>query len=480
MVCLLKKHKIVLNMMLIILVFMATVACDNASVTTQIETSLLTDDSSTSEQVLTTEETGREQDMDLGYDNDLVNQVIYPHNQVLEVNIDIDLLDYQDMIEHAMDEEYHLCDITYNGYLLENVAIRTKGNSSLRDVFEDGGDRFSFNVDLNYYEDQDLFGVDKLILNNLFMDPTMMAEFITYEALASLGGVTSRTTYVALSINGEYYGLYLSVEQIGNEFVELNFGDSDGELYKPDSGLGANLNYYGDAVNYSAFVDKFVDDDEDSDNANVIEFMERIESADGLEEVFNIESYLKYLAVSTYCVNLDSYQGGIYHNYYLYNNDGVFEWLAWDLNMSFNGFPGVRISDSFAIGYLIDEPVVNALADYPLIETILSNEIYLEMYHNYLNTLINGYFNIDAFETRVNEIDDMIGTYVETDPSRFYSYDAYQTALYNASTTNYSILRFVEERNVNILLQLAGEIPSSNNGEGNVVNVNKPGGGPPR
>ena len=65
----------------------------------------------------------------------------------------------------------------------------------MRDVYESGDDRFSYNIDLNYYEDQDYFGIDKLILNNLFRDPTMMAEYIAYEALDSLDATASRTTY---------------------------------------------------------------------------------------------------------------------------------------------------------------------------------------------------------------------------------------------------------------------------------------------
>ncbi|MDO7203576.1 CotH kinase family protein [Paraclostridium bifermentans] len=42
--------------------------------------------------------------------------------------------------------------------------------------------------------------------------------------------------------------------------------------------------------------------------------------------------------MNTFLVNLDSYSGGMYHNYYLYEKDGVSEILPWDLNMSFGGF----------------------------------------------------------------------------------------------------------------------------------------------
>ncbi len=397
--------------------------------------------------------------------------IIYPHDEVVEVNIDISDTNYQDLIENALDEKYYSCDITYNGYTLSNVAIRTKGNSSLRDVFNSGVDRFSYNIDLNYYENQDLFGIDKLILNNLFEDPTMMVEYFTYEALESLDVVSSRTTFVELYINGIYYGLYLSVEHVGNEFLDAYFGDSDGEMYKPEIGVGANLNYLTDYTDYNALINKNSDD---MSNENIIELMERIESGENLDEIFNVESYLKYLAVSTYTVNLDSYQGGMFHNYYLYNYDGVFQWITWDINMAFNGFPGAAMPDSKAVQYLIDEPVVNSMSSYPLIETILANETYLELYHSYLQELITGYFDYATFEQRVLEVYELIDEYVANDTNSFYTYTEFQSAVLTSSSTSYSILQFVEERNLNVASQLSGDLPSTNSGLGNIVDGQKP------
>lgn len=394
----------------------------------------------------------------------MVNEVVYPHDKVVEVNIVISTVNYQDLIANALDEEYYSCDITYNGYTISNVAIRTKGNSSLRDVVQDGDDRFSYNIDLNYYENQDLFGIDKIILNNIFKDPTMMAEYLTYEALDSIDAVSSRTTFIALSINGEYYGLYLSVEQVGNEFLDLNFGNSDNELYKPDNGVGSNLDYVNDNFNYSGLIDKNSDD---ITNEAIINLMEQIEFGENLSEIFNIDSYLKYLAVSTYTINLDSYQSGIYHNYYLYNNNGIFEWIAWDLNMAFNGFPKTALTDAEAIGYLIDEPTIGSMNNYPLIQIILADEDNLEQYHVYLQELIDGYFNYEIFNARVLEIHEMIKEYVEEDNNSFYTYTEYENALFNTTGDTYSLLQFVAERNTNVQNQLTGVIPSTNNGQGN-------------
>jgi len=400
-------------------------------------------------------------------ESEMVEEVVYPHDEVVSVNIEISESNYNDMIENAIDEDVYLCDITYNGYTLTNVAIRTKGNSSLRDVYLDGDDRFSFNIDLNYYIDQDLFGIDKLILNNLFKDPTMMADYLTYEAFESLNAVSSRTTYTALYINDEYYGLYLSVESVSNEFLETNYEDSLGELYKPETGTGSDLAYISDdASDYTGLVNTNTDD---YSNESILELIQAIETGENIDDIFNVDSFLKYLAISTYTVHLDSYQSGMFHNYYLYNDDGIYQWIPWDLNMTFNGFPGANMTDAVATQFLIDEPVVGSLSDYPLVETILDNEDYLEQYHIYLQELMDNYFDEDTFEQRVLEVYTMINDYVKTDSNSFYSYYEFKDSLFTSGDSTYSITQFVEERNSNIEQQLTGVIPSTNDGLGNVI-----------
>lgn len=411
-----------------------------------------------------------------------VESEVYPHDEVVDVNITITDENYQTLLNNAEDEEYYNCDITYNGVTLSNVAIRAKGNSSLRDVAQEGGDRFSFNIDLNYYQDQDLYGIDKLILNNLFEDPSMMAEYISYEALESLDATSSRTTYVALSINSEYYGLYLSVEHVSNEFLESNFGNSSNELYKPEMDTGANLEYTSsDRSVYTGLIDENEDKNESD---TILDLLEAIDTKENIDSILDVDSFLKYLAVSTYVVHLDSYQGSMFHNYYLYNDDGTYEWIAWDLNMTFNGFHGAKISDSDAVEFLIDEPVIGDLTNYPLVEAILSNEDYLAQYHAYLQELLDNYFNVTNFTSRVTEIYNMIDSYVETDENSFYSYTQFEDAVYGTSTSQYSLITFVTERTSNVQEQLDGTIPSTNNGEGNDGNIMSggmmgPGGGFP-
>lgn len=395
-----------------------------------------------------------------------VEDVIFPHNKVIDVNIEIDEDLYSEMNTNAMSEEVVMANITYNGYTFNSIGIRPKGNSSLRDVAQSDSDRFSFKVDFNYYlEDQDFYGITKINLNNIFSDPSMMAEYLGYEMLDELDAVSSRTTYVALSINDEYFGLYLSVEQVNNSFLKDHYGDASGELYKPDMGVGSDLAYISD--DGTAYSGVFPENMESSDNKELTTLIKTLEDGGNLDDILNVDSFLKYLALSTMTVHLDSYQGGMYHNYYLYNNNGIFEWISWDLNMIFNGFPQSGLSDAEAVEFLIDEPVKGAIEKYPLIQAIFKNEAYVEQYHKYLEILSAGYLSGDTINQKVLSTYEMIKDYVEIDPTAFYTYEEFETALFVDEGENISLLNFIEQRVTNVSKQLSKEIPSTNNGEGN-------------
>ena len=401
---------------------------------------------------------------------DIVDEVVFPHNEVVEVNIVIDESLLAELNENAMDEEYYEASIEYNGISVSNVAIRTKGNSSLQQVATSDSTRFSFKVDFNYYvSGQSLLGVKKLNLNNIFSDDTLMAEYLGYEMLESIDGDASRTSYVALSINGEYHGLYLAVEEVNESYLSNHFDDNNGALYKPDMGVGSDLVYFSDDIaDYTDIIDKSDSKDDGSDFISFVKEIQNVLDGHGdLGTVMNVDSFLKYLAVSTATIHLDTYQSGMDHNYYLYSHDGVFEWISWDLNMIFNGYPGANLTETQAVDFLIDEPVIGSLNDYELIEAIFMNEEYVAIYHDYLEQLMNGYLEEEAFEAKVLETYEMIKTYASIDPTAFFDIDAVEESLFVTTDTNLSLLDFINARVDSMSQQLSGEIPSTNDGLGN-------------
>ena len=116
------------------------------------------------------------------------------------------------------------------------MAIRGKGNTSLTQVEQYGNSRYSFKVEFDHYDNAlSYYGLDKLSLNNLIQDNTMLKDYLCYQLMGSFGVDAPLCSFVYITVNGEDWGLYLAVEGVEESFLQRNYGSGYGELYKPDS-----------------------------------------------------------------------------------------------------------------------------------------------------------------------------------------------------------------------------------------------------
>ncbi|MBP5304570.1 MAG: CotH kinase family protein [Lachnospiraceae bacterium] len=154
--------------------------------------------------------------------------------------IDIQIDDWDAFIETATEENYTNVDVTIDGENYKNVGLRAKGNTSLSTVAQLGSERYSLKIEFDEYQDNfTYYGLDKLCLNNLIQDYTMMKDYLTYKMMGEFGAAAPLCSYAYLTINGEEWGLFLAVEAVEESFLERNYGRTYGELYKPDSmGMG--------------------------------------------------------------------------------------------------------------------------------------------------------------------------------------------------------------------------------------------------
>ena len=122
------------------------------------------------------------------------------------------------------------------GLVYENMAIRGKGNTSLTQVEQYGNSRYSFKVEFDHYDNAlSYYGLDKLSLNNLIQDNTMLKDYLCYQLMGSFGVDAPLCCFVYITVNDEDWGLYLAVEGVEESFLQRNYGSGYGELYKPDS-----------------------------------------------------------------------------------------------------------------------------------------------------------------------------------------------------------------------------------------------------
>ncbi len=430
------------------------------------------------------------------YSNDYLERY-FQSDQVMEINIEIDNAAWSEMMENPMAEEFKTATVTVNGDVYPLVRIRTKGNSSLMSVAQSDSNRYSFKINFDgIHSSQSMAGLTQLNLNNNFSDPSSMREYLSYQIFEEMGVAVPAFGYAAVYINGEYVGLYLAVEGIKEPYLERNFGNFTGDLYKS---VGHTLDYQGtDPANYTGLEVKSTL--KNADWSKLTKMLDALNNNGEIEKHLDIDAALRYIAVSTALANFDSYQGNFGHNYYLYEQEGVFTILPWDLNMSFGGFSFG--SDATAI--YIDEPTQGSLAERPLIAKLFENKEYLQTYHGYLEEVATSYLNSGYLEAETARLFDLISEYVRTDPTAFYTFEQFESSISGTITgsgmgkenpgemrqenpTLYNdfggennriggmhgmggnvpgILELAETMSDSILKQLSGELSSTNNGMG--------------
>ena len=220
---------------------------------------------------------------------------------------------------------------------------------------------------------------------------------------------------------------------------------------------GANLVWNGDDIsNYSAIFDNAIFKTTDSDDyTKILDMIEHLDSLDDIESYLDVDEVLKYFAANTFLVNLDSYVSNMNHNYYLYENDGIVSILPWDYNLSFAGFQAGSASN--AINFPIDSPVSDSLEESPLIGKLLEVDEYKDIYHHYLNEIVENFVNNGTLETLITKTDSLISSYIQNDATVFYTYDEYKASLSN-------LINFGYDRATSIAAQLDGSQPSTNTG----------------
>ena len=467
--------------------------------------------------------------------------------------IDIVMDDWDTFIEGCEDEEYEPCAVVIDGESYKNVAIRAKGNTSLSSVRQLGSQRYSFKIEFDHYDSGKTYhGLDKLCLNNLIQDNTMMKDYLAYRLMGNFGVASPLCSYVYITVNGEDWGLYLAVEGVEDAFLERNYGKEAGELYKPDSmsfggGRGNSRDFdmedfefdadgfeppeqgdftpgdfpgsppgdfqmpdnadgtppekpdaadsaeastedggttagaeasaetnaaegnrerpeikgggFGGMSSSSDVKLQYIDDDPESypnifDNAKtdvsgkdekrLIESLRKLSSYEDLEDILDMDAVLRYFVVHNFVVNGDSYTGSMIHNYYLYEQDGKLSMLPWDYNLAFGGFQGNDAESA------VNDPIDDVLSDRPMQAWMFSSEEYTELYHEYYEEFLQS-ADIDGL---IDEAYSLIAPYVEKDPTKFCTYDEFETGV--QTLKNFCCLRAQS-----VAGQLDGSIPST-------------------
>lgn len=327
------------------------------------------------------------------------------------------------------DEERLLAAAWVDGVYYDSIGVRYKGFSSV----SVNRQKNPFNIKLDYVNDQNHYGVEKIKLGNVIQDPSFAREILSYK-IARNYMPTSLANYCKVYINDVFWGVYTSVESVDKSFLAQHFGSSDGAFIK---GNPSTVNLNGGNSNLSnnpgTDTSDYYDYYELKSDAGWAEFYTLIEKLNNntgaIEEVLNVDHTLWMHALNYTLVNFDSYIGYA-QNYYLYKDDnGQFNPILWDLNQSFGSFRLTDASDYFR-GFTVEEaktmdPLahVNSFSVHPrpLIKNVINTDQRERMYLAHIRAIVQENFANDSYKTELTKLQELIKADVTADTNKFYS-----------------------------------------------------------
>ena len=217
------------------------------------------------------------------------------------------------------DIPYVPSEVSIDGVVLDSVGIRFKGKSSYFFVNDKKPFKFDFN---EFISGQNIDGLKKINLQNALGDPGMMRDLLAYDMMRQIGVRVPRVSFCRLFIDGEYFGVYKIIEQIDKTFLTENFASGQGNLYKNQR--WSNLNWWGADPNVYKDTFELKTNEAEDDWSGFINFLDVLnntpddEFADAINEIFNVDQYLKVLAIDIMTNNWDSYIDN-QRNWYLYH-----------------------------------------------------------------------------------------------------------------------------------------------------------------
>jgi hypothetical protein len=213
---------------------------------------------------------------------------------------------------------------TYGGVEYEQVAVRLKGNHSFRPL----GEKASFKLKFNeYVSGRRFLGLEGLTLNNMVVDSSMLREWISYRVFRELDVPAPRAGYAQVFVNGDEYGLYLSLEPYDDEFLARHYADTSGNLYESDQ--SADLDTSIDAWHQ--------DEGEDESRADLMAFVALAQQDGdavfyGDQALVDVPEFLAFMAGETIVGHFDGHIGG--HNFFIYHEPTLDLWTyqPWGLD----------------------------------------------------------------------------------------------------------------------------------------------------
>lgn len=421
-------------------------------------------------------EASHSNDADPAYDE------VFSTDEVHRIDITIDPEVFDQMREELAIAVYTAEEVAYVDTTIEyddrtwpHVGMRFKSLNAAKNAIEDGREKFSFKLEFDHFElehedtkNQRFWGFKKLDFLSNHKDDSYLHEVLATEIFRDGGIPAARAAFYRVHVDvgdgPEYWGLYTMIEDVDDDpMISQQLGELNGNLYAAAT----------EEADWTDFVQSAFEKEnfqEEADFSDIEAAIEALHDTDqsasqwraGLEEKFNVDGFLDFLALNTAIVNGDAY-GCLAEHYYLYGvpeEGGRLHFVPTNFNEAFIGSSVACGSTSPSApedtGPDLFHPHIGD--EMPLISLLLADEEYLARYTEHLADALNGAFDIDTFTERVQTLHELIRPHVvgEEGESPTYTTLSSEAAFEQSAEDGAGLIAHVETRHAVVLEALEG------------------------
>lgn len=280
------------------------------------------------------------------------------------------LIDNWEDHDQTGNDTYLKADLIVDGVTYPEVGVQYKGNSSFWFV---PGMKKPYKITMDaFIEDQNLYGYEKITLNNGVWDPTMIREIICYKIMGKfMPAPRANLVRVRSGLAGDMMdiGVYTSVERVNKRFLRKHLQNDSGHRYKAHRGsmtwLGNDVAAYASRYNVSG-------GDEATEYLDLIDVINKLNNTPianlraELDPVFSIDRAIRQFTAGYALLNWDDLAAFAPngHNYYTYQNTIYNQMmiLPWDWDLGLSGSADEDIYDQFTDA---EVPIVSRLMAVP-------------------------------------------------------------------------------------------------------------------
>ncbi len=184
------------------------------------------------------------------------------------------------------------------------------------------------------FDGETLDGREKINFNAEYEDYTYLNSVISSQIYRSTGHPCFKASHAALYLNGNFWGLFVRIENVDDEFLNANSLSPDDDLYKATFD-GACLSDYDDI---DALWEKKTN--ESTGRQNLQDLIDTLNTTDPLkfkdfaQQYFDYDKMLNFISVNLILSNFSTY----YHNYYMFQrvtSDNKWMPIPWDMDKTF-------------------------------------------------------------------------------------------------------------------------------------------------